>query len=172
MKVHDTKIKEVKIVEPNVFTDPRGTFAETFSEKWFAENIAQVKFVQDNQSFSVKGVIRGLHLQKPPHQQAKLVRAITGRILDVAVDLRPQSPTFRRWVAVELSGENRRQLFIPAGLAHGFVALEDTIVAYKVSDFYHPELDGGVRWNDPTLAIDWGIQNPILSDKDAALPYL
>lgn len=161
------------IIEPNVFRDRRGSFSETFSEARFAEMVAPVKFVQDNESRSVKGVVRGLHFQKNPHAQAKLVRAVEGRILDVAVDMRRSSPTFGRWVAVELSAENGRQLFIPGGFAHGFSVLgESAAVAYKCDAYYAPESDGGVLWNDPALGIDWQINRAeaVVSDKDAALP--
>jgi dTDP-4-dehydrorhamnose 3,5-epimerase len=180
MKITKTELEGVVIVEPAVFEDARGTFSETFSERDFAAGLAAHGFeppcfVQDNESRSRRGVVRGLHFQKEPHAQAKLVRAATGRILDVAVDMRASSPTFGRHVAVELSAENRRQLFIPHGFAHGFVALEDdTTVMYKVDAYYAPESDGGVLWNDPALGIDWGIapSEAILSAKDAALPTM
>ena len=162
----------VVIIEPPVFRDGRGSFSETFSEKWFTENVAPVRFVQDNESHSLPGVVRGLHFQREPHAQAKLVRVAAGRILDVAVDMRERSPAFGRWVAVELSAENRRQLFIPRGFAHGFAALEEAVVIYKVDNYYAPESDAGVLWCDPTLAIDWGIDpaGAIVSAKDTALP--
>lgn len=175
MRAVKTAIEGVVIVEPKVFDDARGTFSETFSEKWFMENVAPARFVQDNESYSRRGVVRGLHFQKDPHAQAKLVRVAAGRILDVAVDMRRSSPAFGRWVAMELSGENRRQLFIPRGFAHGFVALEDdTVVMYKVDSCYAPESDAGVLWCDPALGIDWSIDpaEAIVSQKDAALPLL
>ncbi|MDR2890048.1 MAG: dTDP-4-dehydrorhamnose 3,5-epimerase [Alistipes sp.] len=190
MTVTRTALDGVVVIEPAVFADRRGTFSETFSERDFAavwaksglepsllepSAIAPPHFVQDNESRSRRGVVRGLHFQKPPHAQAKLVRVSAGRILDVAVDMRSGSPTFGHHVAVELSAENRRQLFIPRGFAHGFVALEDnTTVAYKCDEYYAPECDGGVLWCDPTLGIDWGVKpsEAIVSDKDAALPTL
>ncbi len=173
MKVSRTALEGVIIVEPDVFYDRRGSFSETFSERRFAELVAPVKFVQDNESYSVRGVIRGLHFQKEPHAQAKLVRAVSGRILDVAVDMRRSSSTFGQWAAIELSDENGRQFFIPKGFAHGFSVLGDSaVVAYKCDSYYAPECDGGVLWNDPALGIDWGIDQSaaIVSNKDAALP--
>lgn len=179
----------VVIIEPAVFGDRRGTFSETFSEREFARLAAPIsgsasdsaepgwsgRFVQDNESRSAAGVVRGLHFQKPPHAQAKLVRVSAGSILDVAVDMRATSPTFGKYAAVELSAENRRQLFIPRGFAHGFLALsEGATVVYKCDAYYAPESDGGVLWSDPVLGIDWGItpSEAILSEKDAALPLL
>ncbi|MDR1671323.1 MAG: dTDP-4-dehydrorhamnose 3,5-epimerase [Alistipes sp.] len=173
MQVTKTALEGVAIIEPAVFRDERGAFAETFSEREFADAVAPVHFVQENESRSRRGVVRGLHFQKAPHAQAKLVRVASGRILDVAVDMRRHSPTFGRHVAVELSAENRRQLFIPRGCAHGFVSLsEETVVVYKVDDYYAPASDAGVLWNDPSLNIDWGIapDDAIISTKDAALP--
>ncbi len=168
MTTINTAIAGVVILEPEVFEDERGTFCETFSER----ELGLGRFVQDNQSTSRRGVVRGLHFQRPPHAQAKLVRCVTGRILDVAVDMRSGSSSFGKWVAVELSGENRRQLFVPRGFAHGFCALEDAVVAYKCDEYYAPQAEGGVLWNDPQLAIDWGIDpaQAIVSEKDAALP--
>lgn len=173
MKVIETALEGVVIIEPAVFRDERGSFSETFSERWFADRVAPVHFVQDNESHSRRGVVRGLHFQKEPHAQAKLVRVASGSILDVAVDMRRSSPAFGKWVAVELSAENRRQLFIPRGFAHGFVARRDgTVVLYKVDGYYAPAGDGGVLWCDPALGIDWGIDpfDAIVSEKDAALP--
>ncbi len=161
------------IIETDNFRDRRGTFMETFSEREFARLVSPVRFVQDNEALSQRDVVRGLHFQKKRHAQAKLVRVVKGSILDVALDMRRASATFGRWVAVELSAENRRQLFIPRGLAHGFVARErNTIVAYKCDNYYAPESDGGVVWNDAALGIDWGIApgEAIVSDKDASLP--
>ena len=161
------------IIEPAVFRDRRGSFAETFSEVRFAEMVAPVRFVQDNESRSAHGVVRGLHFQKEPHAQAKLVRVVSGLIIDVAVDMRRLSPTFGQWVAVELSEENGRQLFLPRGFAHGFsVPGESATVAYKCDGYYAPQSDGGVLWNDPALGIDWQIDpaETVVSDKDAALP--
>lgn len=178
MKVTGTALGGVVVLEPAIFEDERGSFCETFSEREFAAavgpfGIAPVHFVQDNESVSKRGVVRGLHFQREPHAQAKLVRVTLGRVLDVAVDMRRRSENFGRWVAVELSAENRRQLFIPRGFAHGFVALsEGAVVAYKVDGYYAPQSDAGVLWCDPDLAIDWGIEpaGAILSAKDAALP--
>lgn len=173
MRIFGTALEGVVIIEPDVFRDRRGSFRETYSEKEFAELVGPVVFAQDNESYSVRGVVRGLHFQKTPHAQAKLVRAVSGRILDVAVDMRQNSPAFGKWVAVELSGENGRQLFVPRGFAHGFSVLTDSAVtAYKCDAYYAPESDGGVLWNDPALGIDWGIDpsEAIVSDKDAALP--
>jgi dTDP-4-dehydrorhamnose 3,5-epimerase len=175
IQVTKTALEGVVIIEPAVFHDERGAFAETFSEREFAEAVAPVRFVQDNESRSRRGVVRGLHFQREPHAQAKLVRVTSGRIVDVAVDMRRGSPTFGHHVAVELSAENRRQIFIPRGFAHGFVALEDeTTVVYKVDSYYSPAHDAGVRWNDPALVIDWRItpDEAIVSAKDAALPLL
>ncbi len=173
MKVIKTALEGVVIVEPEVFRDRRGSFRETFSEERFAELVAPVRFVQDNESHSVRGVVRGLHFQKEPHAQAKLVRAVSGSVLDVAVDMRRSSPTFGRWVAVELSEENGRQLFLPRGFAHGFsVQGNGAVVAYKCDGYYAPGSDGGVLWNDPALGIDWSMDpaEAIVSEKDAALP--
>ncbi len=160
------------IIGPPVFKDGRGSFSETFSDKWFVREVAEVRFVQDNESHSRPGVVRGLHFQREPHAQAKLVRVASGRILDVAVDMRQGSSSFGRWVAVELSAENHRQLYIPRGFAHGFAALEEATVIYKVDNYYAPESDAGVLWCDPELAIDWGIDpaRAIVSEKDASLP--
>jgi dTDP-4-dehydrorhamnose 3,5-epimerase len=159
---------------PRAFADSRGWFSETYNQARAAEAGIDVLFCQDNQSFSKSaGVIRGLHFQRPPFAQAKLVRCVRGSIWDVAVDARKGSPTYGQWVAAILSAENHRQLFIPAGFLHGFVTLEDeTEVAYKVSALYDPASDGGIRWNDPTLALPWPLdaRPPLVSEKDAALP--
>lgn len=163
--IENLELQGVLLITPRVFEDERGCFFETFSEK----NL-DVHFVQDNESHSHKGVVRGLHFQKEPDAQAKLVRVVSGRILDVAVDMRASSKTFGQWVAVELSGENRRQLFIPRGFAHGFVALEESTVVYKVDGFYAPQSDAGVLWS--SVGIDWGVTDPIVSAKDQALPAL
>lgn len=162
---------------PKRFGDDRGWFTETFNVRNFARVGIAEPFVQDNHSLSRPvGTLRGLHFQTPPHGQAKLVRCIRGRILDVAVDVRRGSPTYGRHVAAELSAENGEQLFIPVGFAHGFVTLEpDTEVTYKVTDFYAPECDGGIRWNDPDIGIDWPLaaaSGPVLSPKDEKLPFL
>lgn len=175
MKVIKTDIPEVVIIEPKVFGDHRGYFFESFSERDFAAEVREVRFVQDNESKSCYGVLRGLHFQKPPHAQSKLVRVVKGRVLDVAVDIRRGSPTFGRHVAVELSEENHRQFFIPRGFAHGFVVLSDEAVFhYKCDDFYAPECEGAVAWDDPDLGIDWGIpvEDVLLSEKDRKHPRL
>ncbi len=175
MNVIKTDIQGVVIVEPKVFGDHRGYFFESFSEKDFAEAVGEVKFVQDNESKSSYGVLRGLHFQKPPHAQAKLVRVVKGRVLDVAVDLRKGSPTFGKHVAVELTEENHRQLFIPRGFAHGFVVLSDEAVfQYKCDNYYAPQSEGSVLWNDPDIGIQWGIpsEDVMLSEKDANAPLV
>ncbi|KOY50654.1 dTDP-4-dehydrorhamnose 3,5-epimerase [Polaribacter dokdonensis] len=174
MKFIKTKIQDVYIIEPNVFGDHRGYFLESFNLKQFEEHIYPIKFVQDNESKSSKGVLRGLHFQTPPFNQAKLVRCIEGRVMDVAVDVRKGSPTYGEHVAVELSGENKRQLFVPRGFAHGFSVLSDTAVfGYKVDNTYAPEYDYGIRWNDNDLAIDWGLneEEVLLSEKDKNLTF-
>ena len=169
-----TEIEGLVIVEPKVFGDHRGFFMESWSERAFAEAGLNYTFVQDNHSSStVKGTLRGIHFQRGDKAQAKLVRCVRGRVLDVAVDLRPGSPTYKKWVAVELSEENKRQLLIPRGFGHGFVTLTDNVeFLYKADNPYAPESEGGIRWNDPELNIDWGLQNPVLSDKDKVNPFL
>lgn len=161
---------------PQRFVDARGWFAETWNEDRCEKFGIKAQFCQDNQSASVRaGTIRGIHYQQVPHAQAKLVRCLKGRIFDVAVDLRRESPTFKKWVGVELSSERGNQLFIPSGFGHAFMTLEnDCHVAYKVDAYYAPHADGGVRWDDPELAINWPMRGaaPILSDKDASLPFL
>jgi dTDP-4-dehydrorhamnose 3,5-epimerase len=158
---------------PRVFRDDRGYFLETFSLKWFEPFGLQPNFVQDNQSVSSKGVLRGLHFQKPPHAQGKLVRVSTGKALDVAVDLRRDSPTFGQHVSCILDAERHNAFYIPEGFAHGFVALEDnTTFLYKCTDFYAPSAEGGLLWSDPALDIDWGIAEPLVSPKDEVLPHL
>ncbi len=175
MKLIKTHIEGVTVIEPKVFSDSRGCFFESFSERDFAEEVGPVRFVQDNESRSVYGVIRGLHFQKPPHPQAKLVRVVKGKVLDVAVDLRKDSPTFGQHVAMELSDENRRQMFIPRGFAHGFSVLsEEAVFQYKCDSYYAPESEGSLAWNDPDLNIDWNVPagSEILSDKDRMNPRL
>ncbi len=175
MKFIETEIDGVVIVETGRFEDARGWFAETFSQREFAAQVCGTAFVQDNEVWSQRDVIRGLHYQLPPHAQAKLVRAVRGTIVDVAVDIRRSSPTFGRHVAVELSAENRRQLFIPRGFAHGYsVVGGEALVAYKCDNFYAPGAEGGIRFDDPRLGIDWRVApgKAIISDKDAALPGL
>jgi dTDP-4-dehydrorhamnose 3,5-epimerase len=176
MKVTPTAIEGVLIIEPKVFGDERGFFFESFNQRAFNEAVGHtVDFVQDNHSRSAKGVLRGLHFQRPPHAQGKLVRVTQGSVFDVAADTRPDSPTFGRWVGVELSGANHRQMWIPAGLAHGFLVTSDSAdFLYKTTDYYRPESEGSVRWDDPDLAIAWPLDGitPALSAKDAAAPLL
>lgn len=175
MNVIKTDIEEVVIIEPVLFGDHRGYFMESFSERDFNSQVREVKFVQDNESKSCYGVLRGLHFQKPPHSQSKLVRVVKGAVLDVAVDIRKGSPTFGRHVAVELTEDNHRQLFIPRGFAHGFVVLSDEVVfQYKCDNFYSPESEGAIAWDDPDLGIDWKVpaDKIILSAKDKVHPCL
>lgn len=175
MEIIRTDIPDVVIVEPKVFGDHRGYFFESFSNRDFTEKVREVKFVQDNESKSCYGVLRGLHFQKPPHAQSKLVRVVRGRVLDVAVDVRKGSPTFGKHVAVELSEDNHRQLFIPRGFAHGFVVLSDEAVfQYKCDNYYAPQSEGAVAWDDPDLGIDWMLpaDKVILSAKDTVHPRL
>jgi dTDP-4-dehydrorhamnose 3,5-epimerase len=173
MKIKETSIKGLLIIEPQIFNDGRGYFFESYSKAKFAANGIDIDFVQDNQSFSLKGATRGLHAQSAPHAQAKLVRVIQGRVLDVAVDARKGSPTYGKYETIELSAQNQLQFFIPEGFLHGFATLEDdTIFTYKVNNYYSKECEVGVKWNDPTLAINWGIaeQDAIISPKDEVLP--
>lgn len=176
MNIIKTEIEGIYIIEPQVFGDERGYFFESFNvEQFLAQTGIEVTFVQDNESRSKRGVLRGLHFQKEPHAQAKLVRVVSGRVLDVAVDIRPESPTFGRYMATELSGDNHRQMFIPKGFAHGYVVLEDdTVFQYKCDEFYHPESEGGIAWNDPQIGIEWPLSESelILSDKDRNRPTL
>lgn len=175
MNVTPLRLPEVLLIEPRVFEDARGWFYESFNARAFAAATGlDVTFVQDNHSRSARGVLRGLHYQLPPAAQGKLVRAVAGSILDVAVDVRRSSPTFGKWVAETLSAVNKRQLYVPAGFAHGFVALEDgTEVLYKTTDFYTPDAERSIRWDDPDLAIEWPSElAPLLADKDAAAPLL
>ena len=169
MEVIKTDIEGVVIIEPRIFKDDRGYFYESFSQREFEEKVCRTTFVQDNQSKSSYGVLRGLHFQKPPYCQSKLVRCIKGAVLDVAVDIRKGSPTFGKYVAVELSEENHRQFFVPRGFAHGFAVLTpEAVFQYKCDNFYNKESEGSVAWNDPQLAIDWRIpaDKVILSEKD------
>ncbi|MBO8478442.1 MAG: dTDP-4-dehydrorhamnose 3,5-epimerase [Bacteroidetes bacterium] len=169
MNIINTPIPGVVIIEPRIFTDSRGYFFESFSQKDFDSRVRTVRFVQDNESRSSYGVLRGLHFQKPPFAQSKLVRVIQGTVLDVAVDIRRGSPTFGQHVAVELSGDNHRQFFIPRGFAHGFSVLSETAVfQYKCDNFYAPQNEGAIAWDDPALGIDWRIPQDkvILSEKD------
>ena len=174
MKITKTKLEGVVIIEPDVFGDNRGFFMESWNKKKMAEAGLDYDFVQDNHSKStVKGTLRGIHFQKGDKAQAKLVRCVKGTVLDVAVDLRRNSPTFKQWVGVELSEENKKQLLIPRGFGHGFVTLTDDVeFLYKADNYYAPEADAGIRWNDPDMGVEWGIENPILSDKDKNNPFL
>jgi dTDP-4-dehydrorhamnose 3,5-epimerase len=167
------EIPDVVLIKPKVFGDNRGFFMETYKYSEFKKNGIHYKFVQDNHSKSQKGVLRGLHYQLQPMEQGKLVRCIRGRIWDVVVDIRKGSPWYGKWVAVELSEENKLMLWVPPGFAHGFVALEDdTEVIYKVTKEYSPELERGIIWNDPDIGIKWPVENPILSNKDKNWPLL
>ncbi|MEL4250819.1 dTDP-4-dehydrorhamnose 3,5-epimerase [Shewanella xiamenensis] len=168
MKIIDTKIPDVKIIEPKVFGDERGFFFESFNQQQFEKAVGYpVNFVQDNHSKSTKGVLRGLHYQLAPHAQGKLVRCVVGEVFDVAVDIRKSSLTFGQWMGVHLSAENKRQLWIPEGFAHGFLTLSDTAeFLYKTTDYYHRESEGAIAWNDPDLNIQWSIENALLSGKD------
>ena len=174
MKIIKTKLEGVVIIEPDVFGDNRGFFMESWSQKKMEEAGLFYNFVQDNHSrSSVKGTLRGIHFQKGDKAQAKLVRCVRGTVLDVAVDLRQDSPTYKQWVAVELSEDNFKQLLIPRGFGHGFVTLTDDVeFLYKADNYYAPEADGGICWNDPEIGVDWGIENPILSEKDKKNPLL
>lgn len=168
-----TEIPGLLILEPDAFSDERGFFMETYSRDRYREAGIAEDFFQDNLSSSKRGVIRGLHYQAPPFAQGKLVSVLRGRVLDVAVDIRAGSPTYGKYVAVELSGENHKQFWIPAGFAHGFAALEDdTLFAYKCTAPYSKEHDRGIRWNDPAIGIEWGVTDRIVSDKDRAHPLL
>lgn len=175
MEIIKTNIEGVVIIEPRIFKDDRGYFFESFSQREFEEKVCKTTFVQDNESKSSYGVLRGLHFQKPPFAQSKLVRVIKGAVLDVAVDIRKGSPTFGQYVSVELTGENHRQFFIPRGFAHGFSVLsEEVIFQYKCDNFYSPQSEGAIAWNDPDLNIDWRIpaEKVVLSEKDSKHPRL
>lgn len=173
MKVIQTALEGVVIIEPKVFGDDRGYFFESFSQKEFEEKVSETVFVQDNESRSGYGVVRGLHFQKPPYEQAKLVRVVKGKVLDVAVDIRKNSPTYGQYVSTELSGENKHQLFIPRGFAHGYAVLdEEAVFLYKCDNYYAPGHEGAILWNDPQLGIDWHLppEDVILSEKDRHNP--
>ncbi|WHY66790.1 dTDP-4-dehydrorhamnose 3,5-epimerase [Neobacillus sp. SuZ13] len=175
MKVIETLLPGVKVIEPNVFGDHRGWFMETYSDAIFEKEGIGIKFVQDNQSFSaIKGTLRGLHYQLNPKAQTKLVRCTKGAIFDVAVDIRKESPTFGKWFGIELTAENKKQLLIPKGFAHGFMTLtNDVEVQYKVDELYAPECDRGIIWNDPAVGIEWPMEiSPVLSAKDEKAPLL
>jgi dTDP-4-dehydrorhamnose reductase/dTDP-4-dehydrorhamnose 3,5-epimerase len=168
MNIIKTILEDLIIIETKVFGDHRGWFAESFSKEKFNNHNLIIEFVQDNQSFSLsKGTLRGLHIQLEPKAQTKLIRCTKGKILDVAVDLRSGSPTFKQWFAIELSEENKKQLLIPKGFAHGFLTLTDNVeVQYKVDEYYSPNYERNIRFDDPEIGVEWGIDNPILSDKD------
>lgn len=175
MEVIKTAIEGVFIIEPRLFKDDRGYFFESFSQREFNEKVRKVNFVQDNESKSSYGVLRGLHFQKPPYAQSKLVRVIKGAVLDVAVDIRKGSPTFGKYVSVELTEDNHRQFFIPRGFAHGFSVLTDEVIfQYKCDNFYAPKCEGAIAWDDPDLGIDWRIpmDKAVLSEKDRKHPQL
>ena len=174
MNVTLTKLQGVLILEPKVFGDARGWFMETWSARKFQAAGLTMEFVQDNQSYSAqRGTLRGLHYQTAPFAQAKLVRCTRGKLLDVAVDIREDSETFKEWVAVELTAENKKQLLIPRGFAHGFLTLTDDVeIQYKADNFYAPDCDGNIRWDDPEIKIDWPFAPTILADKDAKAPTL
>ncbi len=175
MKFIKTDIPEVIIIEPRVFKDDRGYFFESFRKDLFEKNIRKIDFIQDNESKSKKGVLRGLHYQLPPFAQSKLVRVIKGSVIDVAVDIRKNSPTFGKYVAVELNEENKRQLFIPRGFAHAFLVTSDeAIFAYKVDNYYSPEHDRAIRFDDPDINVDWNFpkEEIIVSQKDKNAPFL
>lgn len=175
MNITPTAIPEVLIIEPKVFGDARGFFYESFNQRSFNAAVGKdIQFVQDNHSLSGKGVLRGLHFQIHPKEQGKLVRAVRGEVFDVAVDIRPNSPTFRKWVGVHLSAENKRQLWIPKGFAHGFLVLSDQAeFLYKTDNYYSPESERSTRWDDPSIGIEWPLTvEPSLSQKDAAAPGL
>lgn len=175
MEVINTAIEGVVVIKPRIFEDARGYFFETYSKRDFEKQVREINFVQDNESKSSFGVLRGLHYQKWPFCQSKLVRVLRGSVLDVAVDIRKGSPTYGQSVSVELTGENRLQFFIPRGFAHGFVVLsEEAVFQYKCDDFYHPESEGGIAWNDPSLKIDWRLpaDQLLLSERDKHHPML
>ena len=176
MKIVDTAIADVKIIEPAVFGDERGFFFESFNQAKFNQAVGyDVAFVQDNHSYSIKGALRGLHYQLPPHPQGKLVRCVTGEVFDVAVDIRKSSPSFGQWVGVHLSAENKRQLWIPPGFAHGFLTLSEYAeFLYKTTDYWAKDCEQAIIWNDPSIAIDWPAFDgqPLLSEKDRLAPKL
>lgn len=174
MNVIETKLPGVCIIEPQVFGDHRGWFMESWSQKKMEDNGLNAVFVQDNQSYTAKkGTLRGIHFQQYPMSQAKLVRVVRGAVMDVAVDLRKDSPTYKQWISVELSAENKRQLFIPQGFGHAFLTLTDDVeFVYKCDNLYSRELERSIRYDDPEIGIEWGVDGPVLSDKDAAAPFL
>lgn len=170
MQIRETSIAGLVEIFPRVFQDDRGFFFESYNEEIFKKLGLPTNFVQDNQSFSIKGVVRGLHFQNAPFAQGKLVRVISGRVLDVAVDIRPDSPTFGKHEVFELRSDTNNMAYVPEGFAHGFVALEDSVFSYKCTNVYNKGAESGLLWNDPDLRIDWGVENPIVSEKDVILP--
>lgn len=174
MKILDTNLKGVFILEPTVHGDRRGWFMETYSRKTLEGKGIDVVFVQDNHSFSAqKNTLRGLHFQNNPKSQAKLMRCTKGKIMDVVVDMRKGSPSYKKWLNIELSEENKKQLYIPKGFAHGFLTLTENVEAqYKVDEYYAPEYDRSIRFDDPEIGVDWGVESPILSEKDLKAPFL
>ncbi|MEO6685313.1 MAG: dTDP-4-dehydrorhamnose 3,5-epimerase [Dyadobacter sp.] len=170
MQIRETSIAGLVEIIPRVFQDDRGFFFESYNEELFKKLGLPTNFVQDNQSFSIKGVVRGLHFQNAPFAQGKLVRVISGRVLDVAVDIRPESPTFGKHEVFELRSDTNNMAYVPEGFAHGFVALEDSVFSYKCTNVYNKGAESGLLWNDPDLGIDWGVENPIVSEKDIILP--
>jgi dTDP-4-dehydrorhamnose 3,5-epimerase len=167
MEFVETKLKGVVVIKPKVFEDPRGYFYESYNQSTFKQAGLDLNFVQDNQSLSQKGVLRGLHLQNNPWAQGKLVRVISGAVFDVAVDIRKSSPTYGQWFGVELSGKNKWMMYIPEGFAHGFLTLEDnTVFSYKCTNFYNKSSEDCLLWNDPDIGIDWNVTSPLLSEKD------
>lgn len=174
MKITELELPGVRILEPQYFEDFRGYYCETYSKRTMAQHGIETVFVQDNHSLSLKkGTIRGIHFQNNPKPQIKLVRCTRGRVMDFVVDLRRDSPTFKKWVSVELTEENHKQIWIPSGFGHAFITLQDDCeVQYKVDELYYPEYDRAIAWDDPEIAIDWGIQDPIISQKDTKAPTL
>lgn len=174
MKAIKTDLPGVIIIEPDVFGDARGWFMETWTKQKLADLGIDVDFVQDNQSYTAnKGTLRGLHFQMDPMAQAKLVRVVRGTVMDVAVDIRKGSPTYKKWTSVILSAENKRQFFIPRGFAHGFVALSDDVeFVYKCDNYYSKECDRSIKWNDPTIGVEWNVEDPLVSEKDNSAPLL
>lgn len=172
MEFRELKIKDVLEITPRIFKDDRGFFFESFNEKTFKDAGYDLKFVQDNQSFSIPGVVRGLHFQKPPFAQGKLVRVLKGKILDVVVDLRLGSSTYGHWLSLVLDDERSNMIYVPEGFAHGFAALETSTVLYKCTNIYNKASESGINWADPYLNIDWQVQTPIVSEKDVELKFL
>ena len=171
MEIIKTSIKDLLVIKPDVFRDERGYFYESYNKERFAKEGLTMTFIQDNESKSSKGVLRGLHFQKPPYAQGKLVRVVKGAVMDIAVDLRKDSPTYGKWESRLLTEENKEMFWIPEGFAHGFVTLEDdTIFNYKCTNIYNKESEGSILWNDPDININWNIENPILSEKDKISP--